>query len=203
LSQDIGDEAGQAYMLYNLGLVAQDQADPTTAEELLLKGLALTQKQEDKYMTSAFLSYLGVVNLGAGRVEQAIEKADAALGIRQQADWRLLTCDDLATLAAAYLALNDLPKALDYAQRALAILEECGGEGPEFPQRDYYICYQVLQAVGEMDGARNSLRSAYRLVMAGAEKIADPTLRQSFLENVPINRRILKEYADVDPSRGA
>jgi tetratricopeptide (TPR) repeat protein len=203
LSREIGDEAGQSYILSNLGLVARDEGDLTSAEELLLRGLALAQKQEDRYMTSAFLSYLGAVNLRAGRAEQAIEKAEAALGIRQQAGWQLYSCDDLATLAAAYLALNDMSKALDYAQRALAILEECKGEGPEFPQRGYYICYQVLHAVGETDSARRALRSAYRLVMAGAEKIAEPTLRQSFLENVPINRQILKEYADVDPSRDA
>lgn len=194
LSQEIGDEAGQAYILTNLGLVARDQGDLTAAEELATRGLALAQQQEDKYLTSAFLSYLGVINLRAGRPEQAVEKASAALGIRQQAGLRLYTSGDLATLAAAYLALEDANRALDCARQALAILEECKGEGPEFPQQDYFLCYQVLQARGQAQAARDALRSAYSLVMASAEKIADPALRQSFLAKVPINREIVQEW---------
>jgi len=197
MSREIGDESGQAYILVNLGLVARDRGDLAAAEQLLTKGLALAQEQEDKYLVSYFLSYLATVYLQTGQLEQAIEKADAALLGRQQADLRLFTTGDLATLGAAYLASNDIPKALDYTQQALLILEECGGEGPEFPQQDYFICYQVLRAAGQTDAACDALRSAYGLVMARAEKITDPAMRQSFLERVPVNREIVQEYTGV------
>ena len=74
-----------------------------------------------------------------------------------------------------------------------AILDECGGEGPEFPQQDYFFCYQVLQAVGQPAAAHEALGSAHELVTRQAEKIANPALRQSFLERVPINRHIIQE----------
>ncbi|MEE8390149.1 MAG: tetratricopeptide repeat protein, partial [Anaerolineae bacterium] len=125
LSQEIGDEAGQAYLLANLGLVARDQGDLHTAENLLTNGLALAQTQDDKYLVSIFASYLSRVSLRLGKSEQAIEQANAALTLRQETGLRLFTTDDLATLAAAYLAMDNLAKALDYARQAEAILVEC------------------------------------------------------------------------------
>jgi tetratricopeptide (TPR) repeat protein len=132
-----------------------------------------------------------------GHLKQAIDQARAALTLRQELDMRLNTTDDLATLAAAHLAAGDVAEALDYAEQALAILEDCGGEGPEFPQQDFFICYQVLVAAGQAKRARATLQSAYNLVMARANKIADPVLRQSFLEKVAINREIVTEAGRV------
>ncbi|UCC89076.1 MAG: hypothetical protein JSV81_07145, partial [Anaerolineales bacterium] len=114
--------------------------------------------------------------------------------LRRELDMLLNTTDDLATLAAACLGAGDIDQALTYAQEALIILEECGGEGPEFPQRDYFICYQVLAAAGQASRARAALRSAFDLLMARADKITDLDLRQSFLERVAVNREIVKEY---------
>jgi predicted ATPase/class 3 adenylate cyclase len=201
LSGDIGDESNQAYLLANLGLVALDQGDLQAADRLLNDGLVLAQNQDDKHLSGIFANYLGSLHLRLGNVERAIEEASVALAIRQEAGSRLYTTDDLAILAAAYLTAGDRDKALSYAQEVLALLDECQGEGPEFPQQDYYVCYQVLQANGQTQAAYDALRSAHRLVMARAESITDPVLRHSFLEKVPINRQILKEYADLDPSR--
>jgi tetratricopeptide (TPR) repeat protein len=193
LSQEIGDEAGRAYLLSNLGPVMRDQSDLAAAEHVLTDGLTVWQKEANKYEISFFLSYLSTVSLQAGRVEQAVERAKAALILRQELDMRLNTTDDLATLAAAHLADNDVAEALNCAEQALAILEDCGGQGPEFPQRDYYVCYQVLAAAGQIERAGAALQSAYDLVMARADKITDPALRRSFLEKVRVNREIVQE----------
>jgi predicted ATPase len=194
LSQKIGDEAGQAYVLCNLGLVMADRGDLEAAEKLLSDGLALTRTQADRDLESGFLSYLSMVSLQKGHLQQAIEQAEAAIIIQQELDQRLRMTDNLATLASAYLAANNLTSALDYAQQTLALLEECGGEGPEFPQRDYFICFQILAATGQVKPAQTALQSAYELVMARANKITDPALRQSFLERVVVNREIVAEY---------
>jgi adenylate cyclase len=198
LSQEIGDEEGQAYVLSNLGLVACDAGDLEAAEKLLTDGLALSQGQADKYMVAAFLNYLSVVSLRSDKPEQAVDQAGTALNMRQEMGLRLWTTANLATLAAAHSALGDMTKALDYARQALTILDECQGEGPEFPQQDYFTCYQVFAEAGEAEAAQAALQSAYRLVVARAEKIADPSLRQFFLENVPINRQIVQHVQNVN-----
>lgn len=197
LSQDIGDEAGQAYVLANLGLLAWDQGDRTTAERLLTNGLTLAMAQNDKYLVSGFVSYLGMLCSQVGQYEQAIQWANQALDLRHELNMPLRTTADLTTLAVSYLALDDTKKALNYATQARDTLEQCQGEGPEFPQQDYFICYQVFTATGKFHLAQEALCSAYSLVMERANKIKDITWRQSFLENVPINRQIVAEARRV------
>jgi class 3 adenylate cyclase/tetratricopeptide (TPR) repeat protein len=198
LSREIGDESGQAYILSNLGPVVRDQGDLATAEQLLREGLALARKQDDRYMVSYYLSHLATVSLGAKRLDQAVEHANTALAMRQELALTLWTTADLTTLAAVRLATGDTAQALDYVCKALDILDECGGEGPESPQQDYFACYQVLTAIGNREDAHAALESAYDLVMARADKITDPDLRQSFLTRVPVNREIVREYVRRD-----
>ena len=130
-------------------------------------------------------------------LEKAVEQAEAALRLHQELGLRLNTTDDLATLAAIHLAAGRVSQASHHAEQALAILQECGGEGPEFPQRDYFICYQVLTAAGQAEAARTALQSAYDLIMTRAGKIANPTLRQSFLERIQVNREVVQAYKVV------
>jgi class 3 adenylate cyclase/tetratricopeptide (TPR) repeat protein len=199
LAREIGDEAGQAYILSNLGLVAQDQGDLEMAERFLSDGLAMAQAHDDRHLAPFLFSYLASVSLLAGRLEQAVERANTALAQRQERQ-PLLTTADLATLAAAHLARSNQDQALNCARQALTILDECGGQGPEFPQRDYFLCYQVFSATGQEGEARAALGAAYNLVTTRAEKITDPSLRQSFLEKVRFNREIVEEYEKKEMS---
>ncbi|MBI1879858.1 MAG: tetratricopeptide repeat protein [Chloroflexi bacterium] len=194
LAQEIGAEESRSYILVNLGLALQLQGNLTSAEQVLVDGLALAQTIDNKRLVSAFLSYLSAVYLQAGRLEQAVERASVALTLRNELGLRLQTTYDLTTLAAAHLAQGEVTKAVDYAGQVLAILEECGGEGPELPERDYWVSCQVLMAAGQTDRARATLQVAYHLVMARAEKITDSALRQSFLERLAGNREIVAEY---------
>ena len=195
LVEEIGAGVAKAsFPLVNLGLVMRDQGDLTSAEKLLTKGITQMQALDNKRQMSFFLSYLSTVNLEAGETEKAIEQAQEAIRLWETLGLHLRTADDLATLAAAYLATGNLKKALTYAEQTFTILEQCGGEGPEFPQRDFFICYQVFMLSDQQQRARVALKSAYELVMLRAEKILEPILRQSFLKEVEINQKIVEEY---------
>ncbi|RME40271.1 MAG: adenylate/guanylate cyclase domain-containing protein, partial [Caldilineae bacterium] len=192
ITREIGDEAGQAYILANLGLVARDDGDLSTARQVLTEGLALAEQQDDRYLMSYFLTYLSTVSLAEGGAEEAIEQAKGALDIRRQAGLQAFAADNLATLAAAHLSAGHADRARACAAEALSILDACGGEGPEFPQADYFACYRVLAALGEEPAARSALQAARQLVTDRAAKIRDPLLQQSFLKKVPINRQIMQ-----------
>ncbi|HWQ15761.1 MAG TPA: tetratricopeptide repeat protein [Roseiflexaceae bacterium] len=133
--------------------------------------------QSDKDLIANFLSYLGGVSLELGQHQRAAEHATAALAVRREHDMHLRTTADLATLAAAHSAIGDSSAALDYARQALALLNSCGGEGPEAPPQDYFLCAQVLVAASETEAACAALTGPLRW--------------QSFLEQAPINRRII------------
>lgn len=194
LAQEIGDEAGQAYILVNLGLVVRDKGELEAAEKLLTTGLTLAQAQNDTYLVSGYLNYLSTVSLQQGNLPQATAQAELSLKLRQDLKIRFATPDNLAVLGAIHLAQGNLTQALDYITQTQAILEECQGKGPEFPQQDYFIAYQVLTAAGQNESAQLALQAAYKLVMTKAEKINDPGLRQSFLERVTANRAIIEAY---------
>ncbi len=199
LTQEIGDQAGQAYILVNLGLVTRDKGELELAKKLLMTGLALAEAQDDQYLMSSFLNYLSTVHLQLGKLDEAITQAELSLTLRRDAKMHLATPDNLATLAAAYLAAGNLAQALAYAGQTQAVLEGCGGEGPEFPQQDYFIIYQVFTAAGQRQYAQAALQAAYELVMARAAKIIDAALRQSYLEQVAINRTIVTRYETLKP----
>ncbi len=201
LAREIGDAGGQNYICYNLGLVLRDLGNCTAATQLLNERLVLLQKENEKYERSFFLSCLSTVNLQTKQIAQAITQAKDALQIRQEIGLHLNTTDDLAVLGIAYLNAGELEQALNYAQQALAILKECGGKGPEFPQRDYFMCYQVLSAAGREDEACTALQTAYDLVLARAENITDLTLRRMFLEDVAQNREIVETWQLVQQSK--
>jgi predicted ATPase len=193
LSREIGDEAGEAYVLANLGLVALDAEDNDHVQHILSEGLTLAQAQNDDWLSANILHYLSTARMQVRDFQGAISYASTALQLRHKLDVRPNEADDLAILAISHVHLDAVENALNYARQALAILNECEGEGPEFPQRDYFLCYQVFAAVDDTTTARHALESAYRLVMARADKITDPELRRSFLERVTINRHIVAE----------
>jgi tetratricopeptide (TPR) repeat protein len=195
LSRQIGDEGGMIYILGNLGLVDRDLGNLEAAGARLDEGLQLAQKQSDHYIMALFISHLAIISLLRRNLALAIEQANQALKLRREQALLLWTTADLATLAAAYQSGGDGAQAVNYAGQALAILDGCGGQGPELPQRDYFVCYQVFKANGQLEPARSALNSAHRLVMARADNIPDPLLRQSFLENVAISREIIAAYS--------
>lgn len=194
LTREIGDPAGEMYILGNLGLVMRERGDLATAEALLTECLKPAQAQNERETESMCLSHLARTALQAGQMEQAINHAKEALGIRNDIGLQVLTTADFATLAVAHQETGNQTAAVDYARSAFDILEDCGGEGPEFPHHDYYLCYLVFSAAGEEETARAALESAHRLVLAQADTITDQAIRRSFLEQVRFNREIVQAY---------
>ncbi|MCX6043695.1 MAG: tetratricopeptide repeat protein [Chloroflexi bacterium] len=198
LSKAIGDEARQAYILCNLGQVLRDQNNLAGAEEILTNGLFIAQTQGDVNLEAIYLSDLAMVSMRAKRFDEAIQRANDSLKKFTTLDLVLSTTTNLTTLAAAHLALGDQAQALDYAHQALNILDECHGEGPDFPHRDYWTCFEVLQTMGETVRAQQALQAAHHLLMAQAGKISDAAMRQSYLENIAYNLEIVRTMQSDD-----
>jgi class 3 adenylate cyclase/tetratricopeptide (TPR) repeat protein len=192
LSQKIKDESGQAYSLCNLGQVLRDQGKLDMADRVLTEGLSLAQAQGDVQLEAICFSDLALVSLQANQLDEAIRRATTSLEKFKSLDLLLPTTTDVAILATAYMKQGNGLQAITYAQETLTILDECNGEGPDFPQRDYWMCYQVLHALDEKKLATHALTSAYRLLIQQAQRISDLGMRRSYLENVTFNHSILQ-----------
>jgi predicted ATPase/class 3 adenylate cyclase len=188
----LGQEGIEAYLLCNLGQILRDTGELYQAEVTLLKGLNLAQTQGDAHLEAIHLNDLALVSLRKHEFVEALKRAQASLEIFQTQQLNLSATSDLAIMAVAQLALKNEIEALANANKALQILDGCNGEGPDFPQRDYWMCHQVLQALGETYRATHALGAAHRLLMQQAQRINEPIMRRSYLENVAFNRSILQ-----------
>jgi eukaryotic-like serine/threonine-protein kinase len=97
----------------------------------------------------------------------------------------------LATLADVLLARGRVPDALDRAARAVEQVRalEHVQDGEAFARVVYA---EALEASLDHAAARAAIAEAESRLLAQAEKISEPALRQSFLSRVPENARILQ-----------
>ncbi|MCE7987412.1 MAG: hypothetical protein DYG89_40105 [Caldilinea sp. CFX5] len=185
-------EGIEAYLLCNLGQVLRDTGDWLQAEEVLQTGLHLAQVQGDTNLEAIYLNDLALVSLRRQHFADAIVRAQASLEKFLLLQLHLSTTSDLAIIATAQLALNRQDEALAAVRKALQILDDCKGEGPDFPQRDYWMCHQVLHTLGETKLATHALTKAHNLLMQQAHRINSLDMRDSYLKNVSFNRSILQ-----------
>jgi adenylate cyclase len=200
-AEDIGDRAARADALCNLGLcysgaIVRAAEDLPAAMEALDESLTIARDphMNDRGLAAMCHSYLALVYSTAGKHEEAIHSAGAALALRQELGLERLATIDLTSLGLSHHLRGDMDAALCYAERALAILDDCEGQGPEFAERDYDLSHRILRAAGRGDEAQRALHQAYRLVMEKAGRISDPALRCSYLERVRFNREIVDEH---------
>jgi tetratricopeptide (TPR) repeat protein len=191
ISKEISAEALQAYILGNLGMVLRDLGELDTAEAYLAESLRFAEEHEDIYSEASCLNDLALLNLSRQAYQEAIEQAQTSLGKFRQLEMESATASNLAVIATAQIAQGNQLAAQITVHRALSILNHHAGKGLDFAQRDYWMCYQVLQALGEAGDATHALTSAHRLLLQQAQKISDVDMRRSYLENVPFNQSIL------------
>jgi hypothetical protein len=102
----------------------------------------------------------------------------------------MLTTSCLAIKAASLLALGQQEDAGEIARQALQLLDAYHGEGPYFPQRDYWMCYETLHALQRNDLANHAVALARQHLLQQVSRIQNPQRRASFLDQVSFNRAI-------------
>ncbi|MBI3957820.1 MAG: tetratricopeptide repeat protein [Chloroflexi bacterium] len=188
--REIEAEVGAAYIQVNLGQILRDTGDLAGADAAFANGLEFAVRRQDRHLEAICYSDSALLRILQDDYAQAMDAAQRAQALYAEIGTPYSATADFTTLARAALALGYLIEAAAYADRTIALLIECKGDGPDFPHRDYWYCAQVLQAVGRAADAESARSVAHRLLREKAEKIADPVLRASFLENVSFNREI-------------
>lgn len=132
-----------------------------------------------------------------GHTRAAMDQPDAAAAYQQAADvyQKLgntpLASEPRAGLARLALARGDRAQARTLIDAILPVLDERPRAGVLTPFYAYLICYHVLAANGDVR-AEPLVRTARRRLWEAADQIADPDLRQLFLENVVAHRELAR-----------
>jgi hypothetical protein len=90
-----------------------------------------------------------------------------------------------------HLALGQATEALVHSTAALRLAETW----PALPESILFVHARALRAAGRAAEASDFLTRAHRLVQHVAEQIPSPALRQSWLQDVWVNREIAQDWA--------
>jgi len=193
LCKEIGAEIGIAYMLCNLGQVQREKKLLLDAELTLVRGLEMADASGDRLLEALYVGELAMIDFENQNFDSAVKRSMRNVEYHFEQDSAVSVTDDLTRLAIVHQQFGEPNIAIQYAEQAIQILDDCKGEGPDYPHRDYFRCYQVFSANKQMEKAGRLLKTACRILQDKVNKISDEDMRRSFLENVSFNAEIQKE----------
>jgi serine/threonine protein kinase/tetratricopeptide (TPR) repeat protein len=196
LSRIASDPRQEAISLRRLAIVYLDQGKNEKAYQIAQQALVQHRELSDRYEECMALNSIGVIlarreweagNLtqltnAAGQIEQAIK-------LLKGANWRYQLAEALQTAAWVALARNQAEQALQYSQQSVDIL------AAQAVQTEGYLYCHVcaLWANGRDEEADTYLQQAYQRVIQVAHNIRSDELRRSWLEDVYLNRQIIRD----------
>ncbi len=192
LDQQLGDPGGVAWTQNNLGLLHNHLGNYERA--LALHQGALQTAIDLGATTTEGLAWsrLGQDYHGLGELEEAYDAYLKAIAIQEKLGQTVWAIESKSGLAATQLALNLVEDAMSLVEEILAHLAAESFSGAREPMLLYWNCYQVLKAVSDAR-ASEFLESANQQLTELADKIKEPQLRRSFVENVPVHRALRQE----------
>jgi tetratricopeptide (TPR) repeat protein len=186
----IGDRHGEATALSHLGWLATDQKLFQQGLDYCQPALQISQSVNDRENEAYALSGLALNYEQLGQFELATINYEKALAIHRDIGASTLVIFDQAGLARLALAQQDLAAAQGHITPVADWI--AAGKAQQFwdPWTIYYSAYQILAAVGAQAEAQAIVAEAHTLLQQRASEISDPVLRECFLEQVEVNRKI-------------
>jgi tetratricopeptide (TPR) repeat protein len=200
-----GDKTIEGATLGGLSTLALRHGEPALALALARQSLdiAVAAQARDEAVIAALR--LGEAELSLGRPGEARQAyAQARAGALEIEDPR--RHDASAGLAQVALAAGN-DAALQDALRALQpVLDAVAGgdqlEGTDDARQIELTCHQALSRASD-PGANAWLARAHGALMAQADEITDPAVRQGFLRNIPCHRDIVAAWVEPEAARVA
>ena len=186
--------------LGNLGDVSKAMKDYKSAQGYYEQSLIIAQAIND--IEGEALAHQGLGNVFSGvelweEATNSYSKANelfADIGV----DWGIAFSE--IGLAKAALSQQDIKEALGYVDPALNYLVSSEGLFGDLRER-FLICIEILQSTGD-PRASEVLELAYVRLQDIANKINDETMRNSYLENVPWNRELVRLWQEQQAKHG-
>ena len=145
------------------------------------------------------LTYLGHALAGLNELDAAAEAYEQAYKLLQDLEEssQAIAIDIQAGRAWVAGGQGHTEQAMAVIDEILAWIEANGIAGIEKPLGVYLTIYKVLisssqRTAADQERARAVLAAAYQLLQEQAASIGDKNLRHTFLNNVKINREIIK-----------
>ena len=189
MAEEMGLRNVSAAAIHNLGMVLGYLGRLAEAEEVEQKALATYLRLGDKRLQGGSHYYLSTIALLGGDCERAEREAKSAADLLENSP-PMRVCA-LSAWARALLALGRSGEALGLARSAVEILD--GLVRVEEGEAAARLAYaEALAATGDQTGATVAITIARERILARAVEMHRADLKQSYLERVVDNARILE-----------
>ncbi|HSH05281.1 MAG TPA: tetratricopeptide repeat protein [Anaerolineae bacterium] len=196
-SRLMGSRWLEGMALDTLGLVAYNQGDWEQAIRYAGHAITIQQAIGDKHSETYSWGHLGWTYLRSGDEEKARAAFKRVSELQTELGEEQINVDMLAGVTLLNCGVVPREESLEGVRTILARLEADGVEAAEYALQVYLSCYEVVVMVGSEEGlAEEILKEAEGVLRERAERIRDDGLRQLFLENVPVHRRIRELESD-------
>lgn len=190
IRREIGHRQGEAESLAYLSLLCYHQGNHEQALSHSERAVQIANEVGDQHLLGYALTHMGHALTSQGRLTEAVAAYQQALTTRRELGEHNRALEPLAGLARAFLAQDQVDEALVFTEEILGHLEQQSLDGAEEPFQIYLTCYKVLSA-GCDPFAWDVLEQACSLLQERAAKIADESMRRSFLENVAAHQELM------------
>ena len=126
IAEQIGDQAGMADTLINIGIVHESQSDYAQAIERYQKSLSLSEASGNKAGASRALLNIGIAYYSQGDYAQAIEHYQKSLSLSEALGDNTGVSKALNNIGAAYQSRGDYAQAIEHYRKSMALFENLG-----------------------------------------------------------------------------
>ncbi|MCA9927876.1 MAG: tetratricopeptide repeat protein [Anaerolineales bacterium] len=191
LHRDLAVQRGLGQSLTAYSQIMLQMGNPASAEKSAQEAIEIAAEIGERQIHAMALTKLGNVQTAQNKPEEAAVSYQKARKLWHALGTGHLALDAQAGLARVALVQNDVETAVQHISPILDYLAKHPLHGPDEPEQILWTCVQVLQAAGD---ARKTavLGQAYHLVQTNAANLATAADRQTYLNNIPANRQIIK-----------
>ncbi|NES87558.1 MAG: CHAT domain-containing protein, partial [Moorea sp. SIO2B7] len=182
IKREIGNRAGEAITLNNIGRVYDDLGEKQRALEYLQQALPLNRAVGDRTGEATTLNNIGRVYDNLGEKQKALEYLQKALPISQAVGDRATEAIILAGFGKVYSDLGKKEQALDYYQQSLPLLQAVGDRRIE--AKTLYRIASLEKSRGNLLDALSPMQKSIAIIEDLRTKVASPELRRSYFATV-------------------
>jgi|GEM_PF-5427130 len=188
---------GQIITALNIGLCHIQLGNAVEAASLLRTTRTTTETLRTPRLRAFACHYLSLAMEQLGDYDAAKREATEALKLRETFDLIGHNNDILATFLRIAIAGNDWNAARKYLAPLQVWTNDRGGDGVEDPVMVYLSLADAHLKMNNEAASHQAIEDGYQLIMERAAKISDTASRESYLRNVPANRKLLAWYQEI------
>ncbi len=177
----VGGRQSEALILANLALIAHQTDENKQARDYAQAAAQLSIELGERDTEAYAYLCLGHAQAALARWPEAVTAYQRTLSTRRQAGQQTQALEPLAGLARIALAQGNLGEAKAYIDEIVPHLSYDTYAGIVELIRVYLTCYQVLTALQD-ERATQVLTMGHTILQARANKIEEPSLRDSYLQ---------------------